>query len=378
MSTKGYCFFIGTSWDEMPVSYHFRALAKELARRGHRVITIVDHQRRDVENHAANPAVFTWPSYRPVRLRDAIFLYSLLRKYPADCVITTFGSTNVMVTTGWLTRVPLRVAWYLTLQEAIDIDRTVSRWWLKFMRFRKRLIYKLATHIVPNSEAGSQDVQSVFGVPASKCHVGYLSLPDPQGNRDWQDIPKLGCRPICVGRLHATKGQDVLIRAVARLKSTLPEMRVEFVGDGPRRNELVELAQQLGVTDHCLFSGRLPHDEVLRRMAASSVTVAPSRSECFGLVNLESLAVGTPVVASDVGGIGEIFHDGVEGFLVAPEDDEALAERIHMVLSDTTLRQTMSARARERFQVFEQCKVVREQADWLEQNVALSRKTKQT
>ena len=123
----------------------------------------------------------------------------------------------------------------------------------------------------------------------------------------------------------------------------------------------------LRLEDACIFEGDIHHDEVLKRMALATATVVPSRSEGFGLVNIESLAVGTPVVASSVGGIVEVIRDGVDGFLVPPDNPEALAERLLLLLSNPDLRRTMSRNARERFlTTFEQSKVVKEQADWFE------------
>jgi glycosyltransferase involved in cell wall biosynthesis len=109
------------------------------------------------------------------------------------------------------------------------------------------------------------------------------------------------------------------------------------------------------------------HGEVLRKMAAAMATVVPSRSEAFGLVNIESMAVGTPVVGSAVGGIVEIVRDGKDGFLVPPDDPSALATRLETVLTHPQLRRELSRRARERFLAeFEQSRSVREQADWQE------------
>jgi glycosyltransferase involved in cell wall biosynthesis len=91
---------------------------------------------------------------------------------------------------------------------------------------------------------------------------------------------------------------------------------------------------------------------------------------------VESLAVGTPVVASSVGGIPEVVRDGVDGFLVPPDDPAALAAKVKLLLSDVELRRKMSLNARERFlSTFEQGKVVEEQADWLENITPMSQGT---
>ena len=65
---KARCFFIATTWCDSPVSVHFRALAQELVRRGHRVVLLIDHCEYALENHAGNPAVYTWPSPQPTKI----------------------------------------------------------------------------------------------------------------------------------------------------------------------------------------------------------------------------------------------------------------------------------------------------------------------
>jgi glycosyltransferase involved in cell wall biosynthesis len=329
-------------------------------------VYLVDRQKHEVENHQGNPAIYTWPSPRPIHVRDALFLRRLILKYRPDCMVSAFGSTNVMLMVGWWMGVPCRATWYLTLQEAIEIDGHLSRWKIKLLHYRKRFVYSLASHVLPNSAAGMTDVQENFGIPAEKCNVLYLSLPDPKSQILDLTTTVEANRTICVGRLDRTKGQDVLLNAISKLKDRFPNTVFEFVGEGPIRAECERLAEELGISDRCRFVGRLPHNEVLQRMAESAVSVVPSRSECFGLVNIESLATGTPLVASDVGGIGEIFDDGEQGYLVPPDNPELLADRIAALLADPVLRGEMSHKALQRFEEFEQNRVIGRQVDWLE------------
>ncbi len=339
---KSHCFFIATSWNDGAIADHFKALSKKLVERGHRVVILITGQKKWVEDHESNPSIYAWPSLRPTSFRDAVFLQGLIRKYRPDCLISNFSADNVMLLVGWLMRVPSRVAWYHTLISQI-------------------------TFIVSVSGACREDVQRVFQTPERKCRVLRNSLVDPLPGLILDQTKSLKNKVVCVGRLHPTKGQDTLIRAVAILKNVLPNITIEFIGDGPSKESCLQLARDLGVEDACSFEGDIRHDEVLKRMALATATVVPSRSEGFGLVNIESLAVGTPVVASCVGGIVEVIRDGVDGFLVPPDNPDALAERLLLLLSNPDLRRTMSRNARERFlTTFEQSKVVKEQADWFE------------
>lgn len=364
---KSRCFFIATSWNDGAIANHFKALSKKLAERGHRVVILITGQKRWVEDHESNPSIYAWPSLRPTNFRDAVFLYGLIRKYRPDCLISNFGADNVMLLVGWLMRVPLRVAWYHTLISQIEIDGEITGWKARLLKLRKQMVYRGATFIVSVSGACREDVQRVFQTPERKCRVLHNSLSDPLPGLKLGQAESAQNKLVCVGRMHPTKGQDTLIRAVAILKHLLPDITIEFIGDGPFKERCQQLAHDLGVGDVCIFEGDIRHDEVLERMALATASVVPSRSEGFGLVNIESLAVGTPVVASRVGGIVEVIRDGVDGFLVPPDDPDALAEKLHLLLSNPQLRSTMSRNARERFlTTFEQSKVVKEHADWFE------------
>jgi len=364
-----YCFFIAASWGEAAIPQHFKALAHELVGRGHRVVYLPHGLQVSIDE--GDFIVQSFPSSRPTKPRDFVFLYRLIRQYHPDCLIANFGAGNVMTLVGWLTRVPNRVDWYHTLSTQVLADSPYSPWKNWLLLKRKQFVYRFATQIIANSVAAVEDVQHVYRIPARKCHVFYNTLADPlpevfqSASADTQ--PKI----TCVGRLWPTKGQDTLIRAIALLKNSGLDVPVEFVGDGPLRQEYERLAQQLGVADRCTFVGKVPHDEVLARMAASTVCVVPSCSEAFGLVNIEAMAVGTPVVASRVGGIVEIVREGQDGFLVPPDDPQALANRLYLILSDPALRAQMGQNARQHFlDRFEQRANIVKQADWFEALVA--------
>lgn len=364
---KPRCFFIATSWDERPISRQFRALSSELVTRGHRVVLLISGQKYDVEAQSGNPAIWIWPSKRPVKFHDAMFLVGLIRKYRPDCLISNFAATNVMMLVGQVLNVSARVDWYHTVSAAINLDGRVSLKKIKFLRLRKRFVYRAATNIVAVSEAAREDLHQVFQVPKHKCHVFFNSIADPLKEVDLSCKERQQNTLICAGRLEECKGQDVLIRAISHSKHILPDLHVRFLGDGPSKARLLQLAEELGVADRCIFAGTVSHHEVLREMAIAVATVVPSRNEAFGLVNIESLAMGTPVIASAVGGIVEIIRDGEDGFLVPADNPAALSEKLIALISNHNLREKMSANARDHFVAqFTQNKSVMKQADWLE------------
>lgn len=151
-------------------------------------------------------------------------------------------------------------------------------------------------------------------------------------------VRKTGDRLIYVGRLHHTKGTDVLLRAMRRLADTRPSLRLTLVGGNLgflayKRQEAAmrDLALSLNLGPHLEFVGELPPEQVAERIRASDVLVLPSRRETFGTVLLEALACGVPVVATKCGGPEDFIDDSVGRF--APvEDPEALAAAITDVL----------------------------------------------
>ncbi len=347
--------------------HHFLALSEEMAQRGHQVVILAPHRRTDLEKPNGNPAVLTWPSDRPTRISDALFLQRLIHRFQPSCFIANFAAVNVMTLVGRMAQVPVRVAWYHTVSEQLAQDNPAPNWKRALFQWRKRLVYQAATRVVANSSASAEDVQKTYGLPASKCQVFSNALADPLLNSSLQNETPIPGRLVCVGRFFPSKGQDVLIRALARLQKMNPAAHVEFIGEGPARETCERLARELGVHHKCVFTGQIEHAEVLRRMARAVATVVPSRSEAFGLVNIESMAVGTPVVASKVGGIVEIVRDGQDGFLVPPDDPWALEVKLELLLQSRHLRHEMRGNARQQFlQRFEQRRAVQEQANWHE------------
>ncbi|MDO8473598.1 MAG: glycosyltransferase [Dehalococcoidia bacterium] len=151
-----------------------------------------------------------------------------------------------------------------------------------------------------------------------------------------------------VGRMEPLKGVDILIKALAQM-SGVERLRCLAVGgnsnDDGEVAELRNLAESAGVASRMTFLGPVEHEKLPLYYSAAEVTAVPSRYESFGLVALESLACGTPVVASDVGGLPTIVRDGHNGLLVPRFEPSGFAASLSRVLLDSSLRNCLSARA---------------------------------
>lgn len=112
---------------------------------------------------------------------------------------------------------------------------------------------------------------------------------------------------LCAGRLVAGKGVDVLLHALPAVVARHPELRVAIVGHGAARSDLERQAARLGLADRVGFHGFVPQTELARWFAAADVTVSPSRSEGFGLVGVEALASGCPLIVSDLPALRDVI-----------------------------------------------------------------------
>jgi glycosyltransferase involved in cell wall biosynthesis len=150
-----------------------------------------------------------------------------------------------------------------------------------------------------------------------------------------------------VGNLVPTKNVAMLLRAFARVRRTV-NLPLTIVGDGFLRSSLTELAATLGILDIVHFLGVQSRGEVADLMARAHALVLPSLSESWGVVVAESLARGTPVVASRVGGVPEIVESGEGGILVTPGDEDALASALTAIARRRPDRRSVAAASRAR------------------------------
>jgi glycosyltransferase involved in cell wall biosynthesis len=152
---------------------------------------------------------------------------------------------------------------------------------------------------------------------------------------------------LSVGNLIPIKGHDLLIRAMASLAAEFPAIGLEIIGDGPERSRLENVARTLGIAERVRFFGRQSRQEVAAAMRRCTVFALPSRYEGLGCVYLEAMATGKPVIGCRGQGIAEIVQQGLNGFLVGPENEMELKLALAMLLRDETRRHNLGIAARD-------------------------------
>ena len=151
-----------------------------------------------------------------------------------------------------------------------------------------------------------------------------------------------------VGRLEYEKGVHDAIAALPRIRRAHPGTTLTIAGDGTQQDWLVEQARKHRVLKATRFVGRLDHAELLAALHRADAAVLPSHYEPFGLVALEAAAAGTPLVTSNIGGLGEAVINGETGMSCPPRDVARLAEAVGAVLDDPAAAQRRARAARER------------------------------
>jgi glycosyltransferase involved in cell wall biosynthesis len=156
---------------------------------------------------------------------------------------------------------------------------------------------------------------------------------------------------LAVGRWLATeryKGMDTLITALPRLMTRWPELQLVLAGTGDDRSWLEDLMEKNGVHRHVHFLTGMSYSELAACYSACEIFALPSQGEGFGLVYLEAMACGKPVIGGTHGGAPEIIEDGVTGYLVPHGDTIQLATSIEALLADPAHAKEMGARGRQR------------------------------
>jgi glycosyltransferase involved in cell wall biosynthesis len=164
-----------------------------------------------------------------------------------------------------------------------------------------------------------------------------LFAPGQEGNN-----PKI----VAVGNLIPTKGHELLLRGFASISSDFPQATLEIIGDGPQRQHLAHLAEQMSIHHQVHFVGRIGRAAVADKMREALFFALPSRDEGLGCVYLEAMAAGKAAVGCRSQGIEEIIQHDVNGWLITPNNLEEMTTAIRILLGDRSRRTRIGVEAR--------------------------------
>jgi D-inositol-3-phosphate glycosyltransferase len=227
----------------------------------------------------------------------------------------------------------------------------------QIMRFADQLVAATPLEKAQMSWLYGADADKISVVPAGVDLNLFRPVPRAEAKT------RIGISPDCgmilfVGRIQPLKGIDTLMRALKRLINQYPDFRenlcVSIIGGDPQPDSELErmeferlnrLQAELGIGDLVTFLGAKDQDTLVYYYSAAEMVVMPSHYESFGMVALEAMACGTPVIGSDVGGLSFSIEDGFNGYLVPGKDPDALADKIALLLRHPGLRDHLGEQA---------------------------------
>jgi glycosyltransferase involved in cell wall biosynthesis len=206
-----------------------------------------------------------------------------------------------------------------------------------------RVIASFAHRHIAISRGLARYLEEVEGFDGASFEIVHYGI-EPDG----VPTPYAASEPrlLCVGRLIPIKGHIVLLRAFAEARRRVPSLRLDIAGRGPLEPALRALVKELQVDDAVRFLGYVA--PIQRAIEESAIVVVPSMGEGFGMVALEAMERARPVIAAEIGGLGELVEDGVTGFLVAPGEAEPLADAIVRLAGNLRLAAEMGEAGRRR------------------------------
>lgn len=353
--------------DSGGMNVYIRELSRHMGRRAHTMdvftrrtdpdspqVAVIDERTRVIQIDAGPPSVDKKAVRRYLpQFAQGVLAFQGLSGINYDLVHSHYwlsGNVGQLLKTEW--QVP-HVVMFHTLAEAKNRHHMNERE-PAYRVEGERIVAGEADRIICASDGEKEMLVQTYGATPSRvnvvpCGVDTLRFrPMKKARvRCRLELPEDEPVVVYVGRIEPLKGIDVLIRAAAQ--TDFPFRLLIVGGDGKdsaRKEELKGLAADVGIAQRVTFLDAVPHRDLPLYYNAADICVVPSYYESFGLVAVEAMACGTPVIASRVGGLKETVLDGRTGYLVPWRCPEPFAERLELLLSNEALRRSMGREAR--------------------------------
>ncbi len=265
-------------------------------------------------------------------------IYNCIKEVSPDVIISNFSYDNPAMLAGKVLKIRKKIVWAHSLKKHGDPG--------PFRIFLKKQFYKFADRVIVNSLVLADELTRIFKVKNSKI----IAIPF------WSNIEEISPIPIkiekevgkiligCPGRFTLIKNQAVLIDAILTLKDNVKEnIEVYFAGDGPSRKEIERKVNELDLQEHVKFMGVLSAGQMQEFYKKMNVIVLPSLYESFGLVFIETISLGTPVVVSTEFGALDFVNKGseeIKKIVFDPRNPLDLSGKLENMLQDESFDAT--------------------------------------
>jgi len=246
-----------------------------------------------------------------------------------------------------------------TLSDIVRFESGVVRRVLETLALLEKKACEKAEIVFAPSVYSQKKICALYGIDEKKVKLMHNGIFFGEFRERITNSTLIEDRPptvLTVARLYKRKGIDSLINVWPQVLSRFPDAVLRIVGDGLEFDNLDRQVQRMKLEDSVILEGEIRDAEKIASMYANcDIFCLPSLHETFGIVYLEAMAAGKPVVALNSTAVPEVIRDGMDGFLIEPGDGKSLAEKIILLLDDTDLSRKMGMEGMER---------VKRQFDW--------------
>lgn len=294
------------------IPLYFYLLANQFCKEGNDVVLVIDQKgKMNLTDYPPHPKleIKSWPSYRPTRIVDYLFFYRLCSAFSPDLIISQFSSNSIsLLVSGILPKAKAFVYWH-TMQEQLLSDLRISNLKYNLLKIRKKLLFRTVDfEFLTNSNDLKEELKMLFPVKSKRISILHYLMPDPLFKRSYKSFDQREYAISFVSRLEKSKGHQSFIQEFAKVLPKFNGLKLKIAGSGTEESPLKELVKSLGIEENVSFLGECSYQEVLDLMDSTLVHVSNSSQEAFGMVNVEAISLGTPIIARKVGGIKEILE----------------------------------------------------------------------
>lgn len=309
---------------------YFFALADSFSKDGYKVIIIIDGNPKSLPTRE-NITILKWPSKRPTKLKDFVFLRGLIKKHKPSILISSFGSVNIMNVCGYFLKVKNRINYILSVSEPFYEKTSYGKiLYRRFLRQRKKRIYRLATLLVCNSDGTEQDSIKYYNLKKQEFLILHNLI--KKSSTQYKALEGRKNKMLIVGSLIKRKGHRFLLDQFKNTLEFYPKMKLIVVGTGIEKSSLVAQAEKLKISERVNFVGEVSNINVAAYFSNSLISISASIHEAFGFVNIEAMREGTPIISTPTAGAKEVLKENGEFFSL--QDISSLTKAVNRILED--------------------------------------------
>lgn len=348
----------------------FHNFANGMTKRGHRVdvicaktINLGEHTDKSITIHTIEPVLEAPP---PSLTQNARYIFNAVKK--GYCVIkqknieVIHANNLASVLAGSMLSKISRKPLVVTIHDIFTTsspehwkhwtaqDNRISRMTPSIAPLIEKITVKAPSSVIHTVSSASKDDLIKFGAKASKIQIIPNGLDTTNYYLHSMSQIEYQNFILFVGRLVFYKNLEVVITSFVEVVRSVPSSKLVVVGDGPMLAKWQKMASELGLINSVIFTGRVPEDKKIELLSKCCALVLPSFVEGFGLVILESFAMEKPVLVANVKPLSEIISDGVDGFMLPPDNPITWSEKIRYLLTNKEICVRMGRKGREKLE----------------------------